>query len=42
MLELSNQGWSEGEAELIDCNDEADDPGEILLWELLLNDEARQ
>jgi hypothetical protein len=41
-LELSNQGWSEGEAELVDCNDEADDPGEMLLRELLLNDEARQ
>src|SRR5262245_41080184 len=41
-LQLSNQGWSEGEAELIDCHNEADDPGEMVLRELLLNDEARQ
>jgi hypothetical protein len=42
MLQLGKQSWPEREAELIDRDDEADDPGEMLLRELLLDDEARQ
>src|SRR5437762_2920887 len=42
MLELGEQCWSERESELVNCDDDADEPREMLLRELLLDDEARQ
>src|SRR5262249_20812844 len=42
MPKLGEQHWSECEGELIDCNDEANNTREMLLWEFLLNNKAWQ
>src|SRR5437763_15513035 len=42
VLEPGDQRWSECEGELIDCDDNTDDPREMPFREFLLNDEARQ